>query len=72
MRITLPLSVNKEKLAHMEEKEKAFAAKKVIPVIVKTLDETVKCCSKHSEFIKTCKSYSILIIYIKVRNAKRF
>ena len=55
MRITLPLSVNKEKLAHMEEKEKAFAAKKVIPVIVKTVDDTVKCCSKHSEFLKTCK-----------------
>ena len=55
MRITLPLSVNKEKLAHMEEKEKAVAAKKVIPVIVKAVDETEKCCSKHSEFIKTCK-----------------
>ena len=55
MRITLPLNVNKEKLAHMEEKEKAFAAKKVIPVIIKTIDETVKCCSKHSEFMKTCK-----------------
>ena len=72
MRITLPLSVNKEKLAHMEEKEKAFAAKKVIPIIVKAVDDTVKCCSKHSEFIKTCKCYSMLIIYIKVRNAKRF
>ena len=55
MRITLPLSINKVKLAHMEEKELAFAAKKVVPTIVKAADDAMRCCSKHTEFLKTCK-----------------
>ena len=55
MRITLPLNINKKKLAHMETKELAFAAKKVVPVIVKAVDDILKCCSKHTEFMKTCK-----------------
>ena len=55
MRITLPLNINKKKLAHMETKELAFAAKKVVPVIVKAVDDILRCCSKHSEFMKTCK-----------------
>ena len=39
----------------METKELAFAAKKVVPVIVKAVDDILKCCSKHTEFMKTCK-----------------
>ena len=39
----------------METKELAFAAKKVVPVIVKAVDDILKCCSKHSEYMKTCK-----------------
>ena len=49
------MSINKVKLAHMEEKELAFAAKKVVPTIVKAADDAMKCCSKHTEFLKTCK-----------------
>ena len=59
VKITLPLTLNKEKMAQKEEKEQAAASKKSINVI--TREPKVFQCKVHAEFWKTCKSTTFLI-----------